>query len=732
MDGLIRAVKSDSGEWEIEILGIPFGSPNDRDSDGEYFTPQTKFHLDKYPLPPLLYYHSFKLEGGKLSQSDEPIFVGKTTSYEVRSDGIWWKGVLDKTVEEAAKVWDAIKSKAAVASSGSIAHVARKIKNGFLTDGAEHKIKPIKGDNGKILVWPPAELSVFDSFGGKNPANKKAVVVQAMKAVYERANIEFPDHIEGESSEVDDIEANDGSLSSETVANSQQREVTEVIKSEGINMELNEVQKLVADSVASALKAENDKREAEAAQQRAIAEQVEAAVKSVKEAAAAEVAAAKAEAAEARRLPGGDSPYVTKFSNVAKYDDLSAADAAILTGILGAAKTANRSNGASENLLKYLAIQIADSGKNDDNFGSTKSAMKMAGMPMKANELNQSTLASYGDEWVGVAYSTELWDKIRLATPVVGRIPTKMSTQNGAESMVIPISGASPTFYKVAQASAQDANPGRVTSTHTTSRLGTGSVTLNFGKLGAASNYSGELDEDSLINWASYIREDLTKEAAEVLEHIVIDGDTATGATTNINDIGGTPAGTEAFLLFNGFRKLALVTNTANSRSAGTLAIEDYLETIKLMGLGGRNAVDKSKVSFITDMFTQWKSLELAELKTADVYSYPTIEKGVLTNVYGYDVITSANMHRANQDTTYGLRANTSGKIDLDTAANNTTGSILAVRWDQWMLGYRRQMRFEVERDAISDSNLIVVNMRVGMVNRDNEASAISYNVTLS
>ena len=67
MDGLIRAVKSDSGDWEIEILGVPFGSPSDRDSDGEFFTAQTKFHLDKYPLPPLLYYHSFKNENGRIS-----------------------------------------------------------------------------------------------------------------------------------------------------------------------------------------------------------------------------------------------------------------------------------------------------------------------------------------------------------------------------------------------------------------------------------------------------------------------------------------------------------------------------------------------------------------------------------------------------------------------------------------------------------------------------------------
>ena len=349
---------------------------------------------------------------------------------------------------------------------------------------------------------------------------------------------------------------------------------------------------------------------------------------------------------------------------------------------------------------------------------------------VKANELNYSTYSSYGDEWVGVTYSNALWDKIRLATPIVGKIPT-VTVPQGSESVSIPLLGASPTFYKVAQATAQDANPGRTTATYTTGKLGTSAQSLTVSKLGAAVNWSSELDEDSFIPWVQELRRDLTNEAAEILEHIVIDGDTVTTATTNINDIGGTPAGTEAFLVFNGFRKLALVTNTANSRSAGTLAIEDYLETLKLMGMAGKNAADRNAVSFITDMHTYWKSFELAELKTRDVFAQPTIENGTLTSVYGRELIATPNMHRANQDATYGLKANTSGKVDLDTASNNTTGSILAVRWDQWRFGYKRMMTFEIQREPLSDSTLIVVNMRVGMINRDTDASAISYAVTL-
>jgi hypothetical protein len=131
-------------------------------------------------------------------------------------------------------------------------------------------------------------------------------------------------------------------------------------------------------------------------------------------------------------------------------------------------------------------------------------------------------------------------------------------------------------------------------------------------------------------------------------------------------------------------------------------------------------------------MHTNWASLKLAELKTTDVNSQATIQDGQLTRIWGREIITSANMHRANQDATYGLKANTAGKVDLDTASNNIAGAILAVRWDQWRFGYKRMMNFEIQRVPEADATTIVVNMRVGMINRDNEAAAISYNVTLS
>lgn len=717
---LVNAVKSDSGEWLLEVFAAPYGGPADRDAQGEFFSERTKFHLDKF-TPVAVHYHGF---GTNKQPSGKPEYIGRTVKAEQRSDGVWLRVALDKASATARRLWEAAKGSAAklVASSGSVAHLVRM------------------GRDGEILEWPMAEISIWEWQPGLNQSNKRAVAFAAMKSVYDAAGIDLPLDIEptpeaesdraGRSPAESDGAAQGDNESSNLESNNMGKEALGVdidaIVSNAVSTSLHQQ---VQEQITAALKAEADARQAEAERQAAIKAQVEEAVAKTAAALNAEhekeLARVKEEAAAARRLPAGQqAPYVAEYGNLWKFDDLDNEDLAFGIGLLQAAKSASRGPGTSEDMRKALAVRLVDSTDRADRAAQT--AMKMAGMAMKANELNQSTLASFGDEWVAVTYSTQMWDKIRLATPVVSRLPT-VTIPQGSESIVIPVESASPTFYKVAQASAQDANPGRVTPTITTSKLGTGNRTLTAQKIGAAVNYSGELDEDSIIPWISELRRDLVAESAEILEHVVIDGDTASGATANINDIGGTPAVTDVFLVFDGFRKLALATNTANSRDGGTLAIGDFLETAKLLGPGGKNAVDKRAFSYIVDLNTHWKSLELAQVLTQDLFSQPTIEDGMLTSIWGSDLIASANMHRASAV----FKANAAGKIDLDTPANNTTGSILAVRWDQWRFGYKRMMRIEVERDAISDSNLIVVTMRVGLIYRDNEASAISYNITV-
>ncbi len=69
------------------------------------------------------------------------------------------------------------------------------------------------------------------------------------------------------------------------------------------------------------------------------------------------------------------------------------------------------------------------------------------------------------------------------------------------------------------------------------------------------------------------------------------------------------------------------------------------------------------------------------------------------------------------------------GKIDDQTEGNNLYGSILAVRWDQWKFGWQRRATIETFRWPGADTNEIYMQMVCGLIQRDTEASAITYYV---
>lgn len=471
---------------------------------------------------------------------------------------------------------------------------------------------------------------------------------------------------------------------------------------------------IVAEAMAAERKAADEKAAKDAADQARIAEAVKAArAQWEKEAAPA----------NDRGYADGGAPAVID-ANDRKYDNVETGDLAVVANVVANAhkKTYRQLN---PNLVRAMARRLeSDEALKSDGLRTAGWAMKSAGI--KANETNFSTNASYGDEWIGVAYSGALWESIRLNTFVVDRL-NPMEFPAGAESMFLPLESTDPIWYLVAQAGDPSSGVAQVTNTVTAAGLGSNRVQMTLGKLGSATIWTGEMSEDAVLPFANQLRKQIAVSGAEYLEAAIIDGDTDSSATTNINDIAGTPAATDWFLIWNGFRKSCLVTTTANSRDGGTLASNDFLETVKLMGAAKFAGMDRDKVSFIVDPSTHYKSLELADVKSRDVFGGATIESGRLSSIYGYEVLVSGQMHKASAN----RLVNTAGKVDQDTTANNTTGSILAVRWDQWAFAFRRRMTQEVERIPRADAWEITTLLRAGLLQRDTEASAISYNLTV-
>jgi hypothetical protein len=702
------------GDFELDVLGHPFGGPFEgKDKQGQYFDEHTNFHADKFPTLPVVYYHSFNPDG---TPQSEPAYIGTTVKRWMDSAGEWFRVRLDDTLDLSRRVIEAAKRGAARASSGAAAHLCRY------------------DPDGHIREWPSVELSVFDLGDGRTPANPYAVAIPAVKAMYDRAGLTFPADIEAEPDAVTPTGPSDGQDTEEqrhedvaTKSDNQSQGVTE--------MEEKDIQKLVADGVAAALKAQQEAAQAEADKKAAF----DAAVK-------AEV---DKRLAASRRLPGGDgsAPYALKFADTRKFDNWQVEDLACwITFCNNALKSGNqKAQPLGHDIYRALALKInsndADARMRETGLKAMGLAFTDQGMPLsaiKSDEIMQYDLANYGDEWVRVLYSESLWYKIRFGTPVLDRMAPYMVEVNNAEELKLLLEGSDVTWYKVAEAASLPTTEatGVPNATFTTSRMGSDSQSITLGKAGARVLVSGELGASTPIAVVSEVRRQMEVTGREVLENILINGDTTDANTTNINDIAGDPAGDEAFLIADGFRHLPLATNTDNLHDVSTLGIDDFKTVLSKMGTGGQNAfADPSKVSFILDVNTYVKALELTELKTQDVYGNDmTLRTGKLPPIYGVDTIMSTQMHKvitSAGEVANGGKANNAGKIDQDTLENNAYGAILAVRWDQWRMGYRRMMEFETTRIARADVTELVSLAEIGVVYRDTEASALGYNVAL-
>ena len=509
---------------------------------------------------------------------------------------------------------------------------------------------------------------------------------------------------------------------------------TEVTELDALNTEAKKLAvKLEASKQAEAMRLEEDKIRQDETKQA-----IEEAVKRERE---------RVEAAHNR--PASDAPYATQFKDEAKFDDLNDAE---LSFFIETAKSFRRQGmdvNVSPAAFKALSRRVA---KLDADKATTEQAAKTinyikntfyretkTGIEPTVAAVDQAIKAAtdpmytggslIGSDWVGTLYSTNIWESIRGDNVVTSRVPSEV-VPDGYSSKTWPLESTDMTWYKVAEATASDATLKVPAATVTASQMATANKNITLTKLGARVIYTEEINEDSLIRFAPQLRAQMAKSGADTLESAIIDGDSDLSSSTSINDIAGTPAATDYFLVFDGFRKLPLVTNTANSRSAaGGLTVEDYIDTLKLMGVAGLAGSDPRQVAFIVDFNTHWANMKLPEAKTRDVYSNATFENGFLRRAWGYEVIPAFNMHKPSASAGYERKANSAGKIDLDTAGNNLYGAILAVRFDQWKMPYKRRMSMEVTRIANADSWEIVAFMRLGLGYRDTEASAISYYV---
>jgi len=493
-----------------------------------------------------------------------------------------------------------------------------------------------------------------------------------------------------------------------------------------VDMDETKVAEIVAAQMKAQREADKQEAEAKALEAKKFADAVEV------EAKARQDAFEKQYAIEHRKLPfaGKSGSHISVAS---KYDILTPEDLALLAVMRVEGKSIGRSHGPDEELLRALAVKsfaLDEKPQRELRYmdGAFKSldaqvAIKtMEDVEIKSNEVMQSTLASYGDEWVTTNFSNQLWLKLRAVSRLLAVLP-QQEIPRGYESDTIPLEGTDFTFYNVSQAATEDSTMKTVPATITSSKMGTAQRAITVGKLGARGYVSGELDEDSIIDAIPEARRKLEAQLPEELDFVLFNADD-TSATDNING-NGTPVSGADYTVFKGLIRLGLKTNTANAKDMGAAIDTTKINALyQLLGTDGQYvAEDPTKCVAFCDYQTWWKLQALSDLLTvANAGDNATVNRGALPDggipIFGVRWYPSVGVKKAQAT---GVRHGSEG--------SNTLGRGVLLRPDQWKLRWKRRMKFETMRDIDTDSTKVVATLRLGLGYFDSDAAAVGYNI---
>jgi len=245
-----------------------------------------------------------------------------------------------------------------------------------------------------------------------------------------------------------------------------------------------------------------------------------------------------------------------------------------------------------------------------------------------------STTAGTGDELVDTQEARALWDDVNLETAVA---PLFNTIQMPSNPFQIPLQLGDVNWY-----------PGTENVATKSTALTTARQTLTAYELVAEVPWSYDLDEDAVIAMMEELRRGLLRNAREVIDDVLLNGDTNT--TDNINADGATISTTDAgkgqwLLGFDGIIKLPLVDNTSQAVNHAGAVSDDMFNEIR--SKLGKYGVRPSELVYICDVNTYIRSLSVGNFRTLDKFGpQATLLTGQLGAVEGIPVIVSEQMAR--------------------------------------------------------------------------------------
>mgnify|MGYP001563392227 FL=1 len=317
-----------------------------------------------------------------------------------------------------------------------------------------------------------------------------------------------------------------------------------------------------------------------------------------------------------------------------------------------------------------------------------------------------STTAAAGDELVPTFEAAELWLDVNLDTLILPLLPQQVMPTNPFD---IPRQFGDTNWYPT------DENVQATTTDPTT-----GKTTLTAYGLKTGIPFSDELEEDAIVALVSELRAGLARNAAQIIDDVLLNADTTT--TDNINYLSTTISRTTAgrahqLIGFDGLIHLPLVDNTSAVRNQNAAA--DIAMFVGVMGLIGKYWVARRRgeVVWVTDPRTMAACMGIATLLGMQNFGErATLSAGEIRVLLSIPVIRSDQM-----------RAASAGGLVSNTASLNTTGRILLLNTTQWRVGFRRQITFEADREAGRGQTTLYVSFRMALSERTGTRSTATH-----
>lgn len=320
----------------------------------------------------------------------------------------------------------------------------------------------------------------------------------------------------------------------------------------------------------------------------------------------------------------------------------------------------------------------------------------------RALKAMDSAEAGYGQQLIGAQYVAELWEAARAESRVFNLLNTFEMTDPTA---YLPVEADLPELLFVSESTTANA------TAYATTKTGSRRVQVDAKKFVIHQQWSGELEEDSIIPFVPFLRRQAALAIGHYSDSLVINGDTTNAATGNINSDDADPADTKHYLAFDGIRHAALVDNTGNSKDvAGALTYRELvatpraqmLDTTYLMDWG--HPIRPEDLVYVSDPETADRIALLDEVVTVDKFGpNATVLSGQMARIGQHPLIPSIAVSKTEAD----------GKVSA-TAANNTRGQVVVFNRRGCVVGWRRRVKLEVDRDIKADQNVLVYSLRLG------------------